>query len=98
MSEHLTHKLHADGSGEVLCDTGSPLRTTHGDDVTCPECRRLMKPKARLTVGEHAIRALAELRKRIEDMAREYEGQAGDTPKGIHPREVARDLRRLLEN
>jgi hypothetical protein len=50
---------------------------------------------AGLTVGEHAIRALAELRKRIEDMAREYEGQ--DAPRGIHPREVVRDLRRLLE-
>lgn len=47
------------------------------------------------TVGESAILSLAELRQRIEDMAREYAGQ--EAPRGIHPREVARDLRRLLE-
>lgn len=85
----LTHKLHADGSGEVLCDADEPAtHTGTGDRVTCPTCRALMEPDAGAK--------LAALRKLIAEIVTKCESRQRA---GYHGwAEIIADLRRLLED
>lgn len=96
MHGRLWHKLHLDGG--VLCGSDNPAHSTADPlKVNCPECRQKM---AGLTVGDDAVRALAELRRRIKDKADEYDRYGGlETVKQTVPliKAIARDLRRLLE-